>query len=228
MTAMTMVPVAQTRDVISFGLFSLVASERLLMKEGTPVELGGRTLDTLIALVSRPNEIVGKRELMAQVWPDVTVEEGSLRAHIASLRKVLGDGKDGARYIATLAGRGYCFVAPVSPATPRTNGMATDVALEGTSFLPVPLGRSASQEDIVRPLSNQYAASRIVTIVGPSGVGKTPVAVLDAHGLLEAFAGAVVFIDLGALNDPDLAAASLASMLKPLVRSNDPTPSAFV
>ena len=56
---------------------------------------------------------------MAQVWPDVTVEEGSLRFHIASLRKALGDGKDGARYITTLAGRGYCFVAPVSRSSDR-------------------------------------------------------------------------------------------------------------
>ena len=68
----------------------------------------------MIALVSRPNEAISKRDLMAKVWPDVIVEEGSLRFHIATLRKALGDGKDGARYIATLAGRGYCFVAPIS------------------------------------------------------------------------------------------------------------------
>ena len=78
------------------------------------MELGARALDILIALVSRPNEAISKKDLLARVWPDVTVEEGSLRFHIASLRKALGDGKDGARYITTLAGRGYCFVAPIS------------------------------------------------------------------------------------------------------------------
>src|ERR1700686_1302709 len=109
-----MSPPARTRDLISFGPFSLVASERLLAKNGAPVELGARALDILIALVSRPNEVVSKKDLLAQVWPDVTVEEYSLRFHIASLRKALGDGKDGARYITTLAGRGYCFVAPIS------------------------------------------------------------------------------------------------------------------
>ena len=97
-------PTAPTRDAISFGPFSLVVSEKLLTKEGSPVELGARTLDTLIALVSRPNEVISKSDLLAWVWPDVTVEEGSLRFHIASLRKALGDGQDGARYIAT-AGR---------------------------------------------------------------------------------------------------------------------------
>ena len=87
--------------------YPLVLSAWSRAKDSSPrtarrCELGARALDILIALVSRPNEVVSKRELMAQVWPDVTVEEGSLRFHIASLRKALGDGKDGARYITTL------------------------------------------------------------------------------------------------------------------------------
>jgi DNA-binding winged helix-turn-helix (wHTH) protein len=110
-----MQPAGKARDIISFGPFTLVVNERLLTKDGASVELGGRTLDTLIALVSRPNQAIDKRDLMAQVWPDVTVSESSLRFHVASLRKALGDGQDGARYITTLAGRGYCFVAPTKP-----------------------------------------------------------------------------------------------------------------
>jgi len=104
----------QTREVVSFGPFELVANERLLTKDGVPVELGARALDILIALLSQPNEIMSKKDLLAQVWPDVTVEESSMRVHVAGLRKALGDGRGGARYITTLAGRGYCFVAPVS------------------------------------------------------------------------------------------------------------------
>jgi TolB-like protein/cytochrome c-type biogenesis protein CcmH/NrfG len=105
---------AQPREIVSFGPFSLVVSERLLTKNKTPVELGARALDILIALVSRPNEPISKRDLMAQVWPDVTVEEISLRFQMTGLRKVLGDGKGGGRYITTLPGRGYCFVAPIT------------------------------------------------------------------------------------------------------------------
>jgi DNA-binding winged helix-turn-helix (wHTH) protein len=114
-------PAEQARDVLSFGPFRLVAGERLLTKDGAPVEVGARTLDALIALVSRPNEVVSKRDLLARVWPDVTVEESSLRFHIAALRKALGDGKDGARYITTAAGRGYCFVAPVARSNDRAD-----------------------------------------------------------------------------------------------------------
>src|SRR5580704_15951249 len=106
-------PAAQTREVLSFGPFRLVVSERLLTKGGVPVELGARALDALITLVSHPNEIISKKDLLARVWPDVTVEEGSLRVQIASLRKILGDGRNGARYIATMGGRGYSFLAPI-------------------------------------------------------------------------------------------------------------------
>ena len=107
-------PAAGSKDVVSFGPFSLDPRRRLLLKDGAPIVVGARTFDTLIALIARPNEAISKRELMAVVWPDVTVEEGSLRVQIAALRKALGDGKGGARYITTLAGRGYCFVAPIS------------------------------------------------------------------------------------------------------------------
>lgn len=116
---------ARTKDIISFGPFSLIAGERLLTKDGAPIELSSRALDILIALLSRPNEVIGKNDLLAQVWPDVTVEEGSLRFLMTYLRKALGDGKDGARYIATLPGRGYCFVAPICHVGGVRNGASS-------------------------------------------------------------------------------------------------------
>ena len=99
-------PADQTEDAWSFGPFNLVPSERLLTKGGVPIQLGTRALDILIVLISSPNEVVNKKDLMSRVWPDVIVEEGSLRFHMTSLRKALGDGNDGARYITTLPGRG--------------------------------------------------------------------------------------------------------------------------
>src|SRR5712671_1308571 len=120
----------QSKDGLSFGAFHLVVSERLLTKEGAPVELGARALDILTVLIATPNEIVSKKDLMARVWPDVIVEEGSLRFHMTSLRKALGDGKDGARYIATLPGRGYCFVAPVS----RSSSLHDNAPIVVTDF----------------------------------------------------------------------------------------------
>ncbi len=140
-------PAAQVKDIMSFGPFSLVPSERLLTKEGAPVELGARALDILIALVSRPNEIVSKKDLLTRVWPHVTVEEGSLRFHIASLRRALGDGKDGARYITTQAGQGYCFVAPILRLGDGDNVDAGEVGSFPHANLPSRLMRMVGRSD---------------------------------------------------------------------------------
>lgn len=186
--------------------------------------MGSRALDLLIALISAPNEIVGKKELMARVWPDVIVEEGSLRFHMAGLRKALGDGKDGARYIATLPGRGYCFVAPVSHA----GVSGDDVPVSAPSFphanLPSRLSRMVGRDDDVLRVSAQLSASRFVTIVGAGGVGKTTVAIAVGHHLVDAFSGAVLFVDLGMLSDPGLVTTAVASMLGLSVQSADATP----
>jgi predicted ATPase/DNA-binding winged helix-turn-helix (wHTH) protein len=220
-----MTPAALAKETISFGPFSLISSERLLTREGAPVELSARALDILIALLSRPNEVVGKSDLLAQVWPDVTVEEGSLRFQIANLRKALGDGKDGARYITTLTGRGYCFVAPISRSGDRGHVSAAVDASFQHANLPSRLIRMVGRGDDVLRLSTELTAARFVTIVGAGGVGKTTVAVAVGHHLIEAFTGAVLFVDLGMLSDPDLVPTAVASMLGLSVQSDDATPS---
>jgi len=73
-----------------------------------------KALGILIVLIEHPGDLVTKEELVARVWPDTTVEEGNLRVHMAALRKALGDGQDGNRYVTTIPGRGYRFVAPIS------------------------------------------------------------------------------------------------------------------
>ena len=215
----------QAGEVLSFGPFRLALSQRLLTKNGAPVELGSRTLDALIALASRPNEIVSKRDLMADVWPDVTVEESSLRFHIAALRKALADGEKGARYITTATGRGYCFVAAVSRSGDQGKAHVRASASFSHSNLPGRLMRMVGRADDVLKLSAQLTATRFVSIVGVGGVGKTAVAIAVGHHLLETFNGAVLFVDLGMLSDPALAATAVASLLGLTVQSDDATPS---
>lgn len=213
----------QASDRLSFGPFNLVASERLLTKDGVPIGLGARAFDILIVLSTSPNEIISKKDLISRVWPDVTVEEGSLRFHMTSLRKALGDGKDGARYITTLAGRGYCFVAHVSRGSSAPEAPAA-VANFPYANLPGRLSRIVGRDDDVQKLSADLTASRFVTIVGAGGVGKTTVAIAVAHHLLDAFAGSVLFVDLGMLIDPKLASTAVASMLGQSIQSDDATP----
>lgn len=116
--------------VLLFGPFELNRKARVLKKQGAPVCLGGRALDLLIALIERPYEVVAKRELMEKVWPDVARGEASLRFQLGELRKALGDGQAGNRYITNVPGRGYCFVARVTPAD---QGIATDLPHPSTS-----------------------------------------------------------------------------------------------
>lgn len=100
-------------DSVSFGPFCLHPRARVLMKNGMPVALGSRALDILIALVARAGEVVSQRELMSQAWRGLVVESGNLRVQMTQLRRCLGDGEEGARYIANLPGQGYSFVAPI-------------------------------------------------------------------------------------------------------------------
>jgi DNA-binding winged helix-turn-helix (wHTH) protein len=96
-----------------FGPFRIVPYARLLERDGSPIPVSSRAFDLLCLLISRPGEIVNKSELMAKTWPDVTVEESSLRFHITQLRRALGECQGGARYVVNIPGRGYCFVACV-------------------------------------------------------------------------------------------------------------------
>src|SRR5205085_10050969 len=98
---------------LRFGPFELSIGERVLRRDGHVLPLGGRALDMLIYLADRSGEVIAKQELIDHVWSDVTVEEGSLRVHVAAIRKALGDGQFGKRYIANIKGRGYAFVCTV-------------------------------------------------------------------------------------------------------------------
>jgi DNA-binding winged helix-turn-helix (wHTH) protein len=104
---------AAVRRNLVFGPFRLAPSERRLEREGRPVALGSRALDLLCRLAANPGDVIPKSELMAAAWPDLTVDGGSLRFHVAQLRRALGE-TEGDRYIQNVPGRGYCFVKPVS------------------------------------------------------------------------------------------------------------------
>ena len=167
----------QPKDVLSFGPFSLFAAGRLLKKGDEPIPLGDRALDILIALVEQAGKVVTQRELISRVWPDVTVEEANLRFQMAALRKALGDGRDGARYISNISGRGYCFVAPVTRSGAEQLVPVTGIATsERVQKLPPRLARMVGRDDTVRALTQQLQMWRFVSVVGPGGVGETTVA----------------------------------------------------
>jgi DNA-binding winged helix-turn-helix (wHTH) protein len=104
--------VVQNLDGIAlvFGPFRFFPLQRIILRAGAPLRLGSRAREILVVLVERAGAVVNKRELIARVWPDTIVEEGTLRVHIAALRRALGEG---GWYVENVTGRGYRFVAPV-------------------------------------------------------------------------------------------------------------------
>ena len=202
-----------------FGPFRLVIRERRLLNNGHVIPLGSRAFDLLVVLVGNAGKTIGKRELMTMVWPDMVVDDGTLRFHIAALRKALGDDELGARYILTLLGRGYRFAADVLPvgSAPAKLHHATDTPHN----LPSRLARLLGRETAMRTLPTRLLTERFVSIIGPGGIGKTTLAIALAHELLAAFGRDVCFVDLGSVIDPAMAADAVASALGIAVRTAD-------
>jgi adenylate cyclase len=105
-------------EAFVFGAFRLLPAQRILLEDGKPLHLGSRALDLLVALVERAGDTIHKDKLIARVWPDTFVDEGNLKFQVSALRKALGDGRGGNRFIANIPGRGYSFVAPVRRVAP--------------------------------------------------------------------------------------------------------------
>jgi predicted ATPase/DNA-binding winged helix-turn-helix (wHTH) protein len=213
----------------SFGPFRLFPAERKVERDGLPLALSNRALDLLIVLVEHAGEIVGHGELTSRVWRGLVVDSGSLRMHITSLRKALGDGDGGARYIETIRGRGYCFVAPVSRKDPThladsAASTSKNATLQTLSLPPAP-GRMVGRDEAARAIAADLMAHRFLTIVGPGGMGKTTVAVAVAHAMLQEFPQAVCFVNLGSLSDPAHIASTVASTLGITIQSEDALPS---
>jgi predicted ATPase/DNA-binding winged helix-turn-helix (wHTH) protein len=216
------VPDKNNKDsAISFGPFRLLPNSRLLEKHGTALHVGGRALDILVVLVEHAGEVVDKRELVKRVWTDVNVDEGSLRFHITALRKALGDGTEGVRYIVNVPGRGYCFAAPLARAAP--SGVPSVGRIASPHSLPAPLAKMIGRTEAIEKISSELSAHRFVTVVGPGGIGKTSVAVTVGHRQFADFAGQVFFIDFGSLRDDSLVPSTIASALGLTVSSENPT-----
>ena len=208
-------------DTFVFGSFRLSVARRELLAHGVPVPLGQRAFDVLLALVHRHGQLVTKDELMAEVWPGIVVEENNLQVHISALRKVLGTAGDGERYLLTVAGRGYRFVAPVEresaaaakpvPAAP-TPAVAPPTANAGTNLpqLLTPLiGRAADLAEIKARLGTH----RLVTLTGSGGVGKTRLSIEAGTSLLASYADGVWLAELAPLDDAQLVTAIIADVL---------------
>jgi len=223
-------------DMVEFGPFRLDRSRRQLTKNGTPVPLGGRAFEILQVLIRHAPEVVSKATLFEQVWPNTFIEESTLRFHLWTLRKALGDREDSSRYISTASGRGYCFVAPLSrsPAVAtaepgdREPSGAAPAAERPKTNLPLRLTEIIGRERDLAELAEWLKSRRFVTVVGPGGIGKTRLAVELGWRVLEDFAAGIWLIDLAPLSDGDAVASAVATTLGVSVTPTEATVDAII
>jgi predicted ATPase/DNA-binding winged helix-turn-helix (wHTH) protein len=195
-----------------FDRFVLTPQERLLTKDGAPVKIGGRSFDLLLALLEQPGRVVPKRELVQRVWPDVVVEDAALRFHMTCLRRILDDGRGDARLITTQVGVGYAFVGVVQRA--KVDPPLAPIAVERRGpRLPSRVDRLIGRGRDVHDLVERLPATRLLTIVGGAGVGKTSLAIEIAHALQDGFPHGADFIDLSIVDTPGRLAPTIAQAL---------------
>jgi predicted ATPase/DNA-binding winged helix-turn-helix (wHTH) protein len=194
----------------TFGPYTLVPERQLLLRGDVPVRIGGRCLDILTALVEQPGVVLSKPGLMARVWPTTIVDEGSLRVNLVALRRILGDE---ARYIATVNGRGYQFIAPVTSSAASTVDAAPAASARRRHNLPTATARIVGRFDAIAAIRAELDDARLLSIVGPGGIGKTTVALAVAESAIGAYRDGVWLVDLAPLQDASLLPNAIATAI---------------
>ena len=153
-----------------FDEYSLLTSERLLLRRGQRVALKPKVFDTLLALVQNPDRLLSKKELIGLVWPDSFVEEGNLSQNIYTLRRVLGESPQDHRFIVTVPGYGYRFVARVREAAVGDDrgagGAAAPAPIRSLAVLPLRTLLPDPGNDHI----GLVIADTLITQLGASGV----------------------------------------------------------
>ena len=176
---------AKLRRVIRFGDCAVDVAAREVRLHGRVQHLEPRAFDVLAHLLAHRERVVAKEELLDEVWGDRFVSESALTTRIKEIRRAIGDDGTQQRLVRNVRGRGYRFIGEL-------------VADEGPRRAPI-IGRSADVTAVVELLGS----SRLVTLVGPGGVGKTRLAVEVAAKLAGHAGDGSAFVDLAAIVDPD-------------------------
>ncbi len=174
-----------------------------MLNDGHPVELGHRAFDVLLVLVERAGQLVTKDQLLGLVWPGVVVEENNLQVQVSTLRKILGP-----TAISTTAGRGYCFTLELTPGSESSSLPVTP-----RHNLPSQLTSFIGHDDDLEEYEALLEQTRLLTLTGIGGCGKTRLALKLAERVLPSFPDGVWFVDLAPLADAERVPLTVASAL---------------
>ncbi len=190
-------------EPLRFGRFELRPDERRLLMDGEPVSLGARAFDVLLALVERRDRTVPKSELLDLVWPGLVVEENNLPVQVSSLRKILGG-----QAIATVAALGYRFTLPIAP-----SGAVSLLQASPRHNLPPQLTSFIGHEEDLEEYPALLDQTRLLTLTGIGGCGKTRLALKLAERMLPSFPDGVWYVDLAPVMDAERVALTIATTL---------------
>jgi predicted ATPase len=171
------------------------------------VELAPKAFDVLRYLVENPGRLVTHDELLAALWRDIHVQPEGLKSYILAIRNALGDKSSNPRFIETQRGRGYRFIGPICAAATRQPSTSPD------TNLPQPLTKIIGRDAELAELQECLARNRLVTLIGPGGVGKTRLAMELGRRMLSQFVEGVWLIDLAPVTDPALVIGATATGL---------------
>lgn len=169
-------------QTLRFRDFELDLSKGLLLREGDPIPIKGKTFETLCVLVCSEGRIVSREELMDTLWPDSFVEENNLSQHISALRRILGNGTNDTEYIQTVPRRGYRFLPEViNPAAERREPATEN---DQTEVIEVSAGVSTAARTVgpkpkaaARPVIESVELARNKTVNEYGAVSDTPVSI---------------------------------------------------
>lgn len=176
-----------------FGPFEVRPAERLVLRDSVRVNLGARATDLLLLLIEHRDRAVGKAELLDRVWAGLVVEEANIHVQVSALRKELGAGA-----IVTIPGRGYRFVAPlIGEAGPPASA---GVGVAAMTNMPAELDELIGRDDDVARLQEAVGRCRLVTVLGPGGIGKTRLVRRVCRDLVPRYPHGLWWVDLAALS----------------------------
>ena len=225
---------AKCSSTYQAGSWEIDPDRKELRIRGRPAAIGSRAFDVLEKLAESAGQLVTKDALIAHVWPGVNVGENTLQVHVAAIRKALGPDR---AMLKTASGRGYRLMGgwrvrdghgATSGATTKHDGdrkpaAATDAPSSNLSARNTGL---IGRKEACTQLRDRLTAYRVVTLIGPGGIGKTSLATEVARSALGDYADGAWLVDLAAFQDPKLVASAVAATLGLKLSSEMITPEA--
>src|SRR5579862_1617165 len=201
-----------------FGEFEVDVAAYCLLRGAERLHLSGQPMDLLLLLLERRQELVSHEDIARRLWgPDVFTDlDAGIRTAILKIRRALGDSSESPQLLETVPGKGYRLIAPVEVLDmPPPEGKAAPEPYAGTRHhnLPTQLTSFVGRRKELLELRNVLASSRVLSLTGAGGVGKTQLALRLASEFLNDFPDGVWLVDLAPLSLPDLVAQTIATVL---------------